>query len=54
MRERFNASSLPLNLFRPEANRVRYPSFGARPHAEAEAMTDATVLSILHFGAVRA
>jgi hypothetical protein len=45
---------LSLDLLRPKANSVRDPSFGARTHTKAEAMTNAWVLPILHFGPLSA
>jgi hypothetical protein len=40
--------AVSLDLFCPEANGVRDPSFGARTDTKAEAMTNAGVFVILH------
>jgi hypothetical protein len=48
--EGVRTDALSLDLFRPEANSVRDPSFGTRTHAKPEAMTNAGVLVILHTG----
>jgi hypothetical protein len=39
-----------LNLFRPEGDSIRDPSFGTRAYAQAKAVTHTGVLPVHHLG----